>query len=177
MAEGLLRFHLERARCDGVEVASAGTWANSGSPATSVAQATMAGRDVDISDHVSRPLTADELEAADIVVAMTSVHVREIAEVAPEAASKVVLIKAVPEMPAAGGGGLEALLAAPRPEWHRAQDLDDPIGLPFYAYERCARELEAGIEALVEWLCAPEEVESGGAGRNAENEPDRRPPP
>ena len=101
------------------------------------------------------------MEAADIVVVMTSVHEREVLEVSPGAAPKLVLLKELAEMRAAAGSldgsdagaRLKRLLDAARPERRRALDVDDPMGLPVTAYQRCAKELKAGVEALAEVLC------------------------
>lgn len=157
MAEALLRHELARRGCTHVEVSSAGTWAYDGSGATRHAIRVLANRDVDLSAHRSRGLVAEEIDAADVIVAMTSVHVREILERAPHARHKVVLLKEVPEIAAQLApeetGRVDALLRATRPEPRRGLDVDDPMGLPRSAYERCAGDLEAGIAALAEVLC------------------------
>jgi protein-tyrosine-phosphatase len=155
MAEALLRYKLERRGCDGVEVSSAGTWADFGNSATSEAQEAVAARGADLSGHRSRPLTEDELAAADVVVAMTSVHLREIEELSPDSMGKVVLLKELAEIEVAetSGDGLRAFLAGKRPTPRRDLDVDDPIGLPFGAYERCCNELEAGVTLLADVLC------------------------
>jgi protein-tyrosine-phosphatase len=161
MAEALLRRALEGRRCSEVEVASAGTWAAPGYPATSEAVATLAGRSVDLASHRSRPLEASEVASADLVVAMTSVHVREILRESPEARRKVVLLKELAELEIEDAAAtslpdrLAAILSAGRPPPRRSLDVDDPIGLPGFAYDRCADELEAGVAALVELLCGP----------------------
>ena len=152
MAEALLRTVLERRGCDGVVVSSAGTWADYGNSATSEAQEAVAARGADLSEHRSRPVTDDELAGADVVVAMTSVHLREIEELAPEVMEKVVLLKELAEIEVAEDG-LRSLLAGKRPAPRRDLDVDDPIGLPFGAYERCCKELEAGVTRLAEVLC------------------------
>jgi protein-tyrosine-phosphatase len=157
MAEALLRHELTRRGCSNVEVSSAGTWAYDGSEATMHAIKVLAGRHVDLSAHRSRPLVAEEIEAADVIIAMTSVHVREILERVPRARHKVILLKEIPEIaavPAADTAArIEALLTATRPHPRRGLDVDDPMGLPRRAYERCAGDLEAGITALAEVLC------------------------
>jgi protein-tyrosine-phosphatase len=157
MAEGLLRHALATRGCTHVEVASAGTWAGDGGGPTSEAIAALKEKGVDIGSHRSRALDPKEVETADVVVAMTSVHVREILDVAPDAGSKVVLLKALAEIKGPPSDEvaerLRAWLDAPRPEWRRAMDLDDPLGLPFGAYERCVREIEAGVSALADLLC------------------------
>ena len=110
-----------------------------------------------------------------LVVAMTSVHMREIAQMAPETMGKVLLLKALPEM-AAGSQGLDGLLAAPRPPARRALDVDDPIGLPITAYERCAAELEAAVEALAKALCNSATGGQDVSAEDAETEPEGETP-
>ncbi|MGH2736130.1 MAG: low molecular weight protein arginine phosphatase [Actinomycetota bacterium] len=162
MAEALLRAELERRGCEGIEVASAGTWAGSGSPATPDAVAVLRPANVDLSDHRSRPLRVEDLEESDLVVAMTSVHVREILEMSAGVERKLVLLKQLAETDVEGAGPdatvagrLEALFGGRRPEWRRAHDVDDPMGLPTSAYERALRELTDGVGKLADLLCAP----------------------
>jgi protein-tyrosine phosphatase len=158
MAEALLKAELARRGLDGVEVASAGTWAYEGSPAMGEAIDVMSGRGVDLSAHRSRPLTRADVAGADLVVAMTSVHDREICQLAPEAAVKVRLLKELPELEVSTKRGtdcserLTALLDGKRPAPRRGLDVDDPIGLGPGAYRRCLKELEAGVFAIVELL-------------------------
>lgn len=161
MAEAMLRHALRERGCAGeIEIASSGTWAYDGSPATAAAVDTMSARGVDAGSHLSRAVDRDELLQADLIVAMTSVHVRELLEVAPEVKPKLVLHKELAEMaPDLEGADhaeerLRRLLAAARPEQRRSLDVDDPMGLPVMAYERCAADLERGISALVDVLCA-----------------------
>lgn len=162
MAEVMLREELRRRRCPDIEVASAGTWAGAGDPAMPEALQTMAGRGIDLEGHRSRPLTHEELEAADLVVVMTSVHARELRSLAEDSGTKTVLMKELVEMevgePAATGldARLDALKRGKRPEPRRALDLDDPMGLPAFAYERAANEIAAGVERLADLLCGSE---------------------
>jgi protein-tyrosine-phosphatase len=157
MAEGLFRAALERRRCSDVEVASAGTWAYAGSAPTPEAAKVAADYGADISSHQSRPLTRAEVGEADLVVAMTSVHLKEISDVAPDARDKVFLLKELAEIqpPPSLGGGVEALRRGQRPSWRHALDLDDPIGLPLGAYQRCGRQIHSGTELLANVLCGP----------------------
>jgi protein arginine phosphatase len=157
MAEGLFRMALHDRRCTEVEVASAGTWAYVGSPATSEAAQVVAQRGADISEHRSRPLSKDEVDAADLVVVMTSVHKKEILDVAPAARDKMFLLKELGEISPRPrlGGGLSSLWQGQRPSWRRELDLDDPIGLPLGAYKRCARLIHEGTELLANVLCGP----------------------
>lgn len=151
---------LEERGCAEVEVSSAGTWAYVGNPATSLAVETVRRDGVDLSGHSSRPIEMDELLAADVIVAMTSVHVRELTSLAPEVVDRIVLMKELREiepLPVPEDAGVDlkvdALLRGERPGRRRSLDVDDPMGLPASAYERCARELQQGIDVLVETIC------------------------
>jgi protein-tyrosine phosphatase len=159
MAEAMLRHELARRGCGDVVVESAGTWAGDGARASGAAVELLSARGIDLSRHRARSLIAGAIAEADIVVAMTSIHVAEILDLAPDAADKVVLLKEIPEInrgPGAAGdarGRLRALLAGERPGPRRTLDVDDPMGLPAGAYERCAADIEGGIAVLAEVLC------------------------
>jgi protein-tyrosine-phosphatase len=130
-----------------------------GTPATDEAIETMRKRGIDLSSHRSRAVEAAELQTADLIVGMTSIHRREILAMAPDAGRRFVLLKELlelaldGELPPGAEARLERLLGAPRPEWRRALDLDDPIGKPIGAYEKTAAEIQMAIEVLVDALC------------------------
>ncbi|MDQ3941029.1 MAG: hypothetical protein M3238_06755 [Actinomycetota bacterium] len=160
MAEVILRHSLATRGCDDVIVTSSGTWAYHGRPATPEAVATVAAKGIDLGAHRSRPTEIAELQGSDLVIAMTSVHVRELLSLYPEVDDKLLLMKELREIvpaavPAAAGPEqrLGALLDGERPARRRSLDVDDPMGMPFKIYERCAAELQAGIDTLVTTLC------------------------
>jgi len=167
MAEAILRDELARRGCSDIEVASAGTWADLGNRATPEALEVLAARGIDFAAHRSRPVDLAELTEADLVVAMTSVHLRELRALAEEVGTKLVLMKELVEMELADArapdlsGRLAGLLLSKRPEPRRALDLDDPMGLPVQAYERAVGEIELGVTALVEALCGEPAPGSG----------------
>lgn len=161
MAEGLFKDLVSRAGIEDVTVSSSGTWGLTGEMATPPARQVMEARGVDITSHRARELDPKEVEEADLVVAMTSVHLREISKAAPAAIRKTFLLKELAEMempPQADGGPraerIRALLETPRPRWRRELDLDDPMGLPHGVYERCGQEIEAGVNRLFDLLLA-----------------------
>jgi protein-tyrosine phosphatase len=168
MAEGLLRLRLAERGCSEIEVLSAGTWAYEGNAASQGALDVFRARGWDLGPHRSRDITVELLREADLVVAMTSVHRREVAELDPEAATKTVLLKELAEIEAEAAEGdargrLRALLAGRRPHPRRALDLDDPMGLPSFAYERSFSEIEAGVDVLLDVLCPPDAGPEGRA--------------
>ena len=162
MAEVLLKDELRRRGRTDVEVASAGTWGMDGSPATPEAVETVGELDIDLGKHRARSLDVDEVRSFDIVVAMTSVHVREIIQMVPDAGPKVVLLKqlrgtevAPLAVNASDAERIQALLGGRRPASVRAHDVDDPMGMPLGTYRRSMTELLDGVERLTDLLCGP----------------------
>lgn len=156
MAEGLLRHRLDERGCSGITVTSSGTWASDGNHATPEAIVALQGRGIDLSPH--RAQAFDPAIDADLIVAMTSVHLDEISRANAALGGRVRLMKELVEIDADLSAGsphekLESLLAGPRPESRRAHDLGDPYGLPFSAYERTLVDLDEGIEVLLRVLC------------------------
>ncbi|MGH2755656.1 MAG: hypothetical protein ACRDLB_14675 [Actinomycetota bacterium] len=162
MAEHLLRLRASELGWTDLEVHSAGTWATDGSPATEEAERVLVGAGISGggAQHASRTLTRDMVDAADVIVAMTSVHLREIEEVAPGSSGKVFLLKEIAEL-SPGDRGIGGMLAARRPEWRRALDLDDPMGFGMGTYERCFADIRKGVDGLIRWLRPPGAAPTG----------------
>ena len=127
MAAGLARKMLaEQLGCavgqlehHGIKVASAGTSGGAGQ-ATSGATKAMAKRGVDLSNHVSRPLTPELIQQADHVFVMTQQHLEEVLAMGPWAEGKTSLLL-------------------------NSEDVDDPVGLSDEEYDRCAQIIERGL--------------------------------
>lgn len=159
MAEGLLRDALDKREISGVVVSSTGTWGLDGSPATEYAVSAASGSGVALDPHRARTFSSELAEDADLIIAMTSVHLREIEDMAPGASGRTRLLKELaslevelPRGDASASERLAALLAAPRPSYRRALDLDDPMGFPLPVYERCRDEIARGIQRLMELI-------------------------
>lgn len=155
MAEVLLRDAITRRGLSGVRISSTGTWGLDGSPATEHAEAAVGSVGVRVDEHRARTFSAALAEDADLIIAMTSVHLREIEEVAPGTAARTRLLKELVHLePATVEGSspeerLQSMLAAPRPTYVRAMDLDDPMGLPLAVYERCRDQIQEGVDRLL----------------------------
>jgi protein-tyrosine phosphatase len=104
MAEGALRTLLVERGIKNIEVASAGTAAPPGCPATHYAQEAVKTWHADISGHKSRMLAVEQIEEADIIFAMTPVHYRDIISMNPEAGIKTFLLKNFPDSSVDGEG-------------------------------------------------------------------------
>lgn len=90
MAEGLLRHRLAQEGLDTRhQVASAGTWAVDDHPASENAVAVMAERGIDISDHIARTITAQDVAESDLILVMSREHERLIKNTWPQYAWKI----------------------------------------------------------------------------------------
>jgi protein-tyrosine phosphatase len=160
MVEGLLRHRLEAAAVSGVTVSSAGSLP-AGHPATAEAVQVMAARGIDITDHESRLVTADLLEAADLVLAMTRGHVRDACVEVPAVFDRTFTLKELVRRGRAVGprgadesfdDWLAELSRERRPEQFLGDspddDVADPVGLPYRVYKRTAKELDALVDDL-----------------------------
>src|SRR5512135_68881 len=75
MAEALFKsLAAQHGESDRWQIQSAGTWAEAGRPATSLAQAVMQRRGIDLSAHRSRAVDAELLAATTVILVMTRNH-------------------------------------------------------------------------------------------------------
>ena len=85
MAEAIARRILADAGKENVVVESAGTNAWDGAPASDEALLVGVERNLDLSGHRSRRLTREMIEAADLVLVMSSEHLARVRELDPTA--------------------------------------------------------------------------------------------
>jgi len=136
MAEGMFRRLLaEHLRCDesalvrqGFDIGSAGLAARIGAPASPESVEICREHGVDLSSHLSRPISDALLHAADRIYTMTLGHRDAILSQYPELEDHVELLSR---------GG---------------QDVSDPIGWGTTAYQQCHAEITGSLKALVEEL-------------------------
>lgn len=129
MAEAIAR-HMVGSRPEGpirTIVESAGT-GGGGSGATREAVDAMRRRGLDISRHVSRALTREMIERADVIYTMTTRHAGAVEAMSPAARGKTRVLD---------------------PE---GRDVEDPIGQPESEYERVASTLERLIRRRLDEL-------------------------
>jgi protein-tyrosine phosphatase len=118
----------------GYLVLSAGLSAYPGAPAATEAIEVARDRGADLSQHRSRPLSADLAARADHLVAMTRSHVRAINEHYP------------------------TLGARPRLLDPAGSDLSDPIGSPRPVYEDCAQQITRFLQDFLGTLTHSDET-------------------
>src|SRR5262245_7223991 len=161
MAEAILERELAGSGV-AARVQSAGTNAVADIPATDDAIAVMKGDGLDISAHRSRPVDADELARADVVITMTRAQLRELATRSPAAFPRLFTLKELarraqdqPREPdeelrawiaRIGAGRRTTDLLGDDP----VDDVEDPIGRPIEVYTAVARELTDAITSVLD---------------------------
>jgi len=99
MAEALLRAALSEA--SPWRAASAGLAAGEGARASEFAVAALSELGCDLRGHASRPAAAEHVREADVIVAMTEDHARQLAERFPDARDRIHLLRSFdPDSPA-----------------------------------------------------------------------------
>ncbi|WP_332692023.1 low molecular weight protein arginine phosphatase [Halalkalibacter lacteus] len=129
LAEALLR---SRAGC-GIQVKSAGVQAFPNSPASANTLAVLAEKGIG-SNHLSKPLTEDLLDWADIILTMTNAHKEMIKLFYPHVSEYLFTLKEYVD-PLANN-----------------LDIDDPFGGPIEAYRQTAEQIECCLDDLTQKL-------------------------
>ena len=134
MAEGIARkMTIERGLHD-VEIASAGTAAWEGAPASDPALLVGLERGVDLSAHRARTVSRDMIRESDLVLVMGPHHLERIE--------------------ALGGADHAHLLSAYASRGSSHRPIADPIGAELDIYRATADELETAITAAIDRLTA-----------------------
>ncbi len=131
MAEGLMKKMLSEKGLQSVRVASAGTHALEGHPASGNAVAVMASQAVDITGHRGRQLDNRMLATSDLVLVMEPLHLEFIRYEFTNAIAKT------------------DLLARFHPSG-RLSRIEDPYGGPLPEYQACARILAGCIKQVLD---------------------------
>jgi protein-tyrosine phosphatase len=158
MAEGFLRDQAARRSID-IDVRSTGTHAWNGRAATFDGRKVMTELGVPIDDHRTVECDRDLVDWADLLLCLSTEHLREVKRTFPDASDRSFTLK----------GFLEMLPSLPTYDdtesWLRAAaeltdvagsvsdpDVDDPFGEREAAYRRVATEIQGLIEQLAEGL-------------------------
>lgn len=163
-AEGFLRRALiERLGDAAPVVGSAGTAGWEGSPATPESVAAAAERGADISSHLGRRLTTDQIDQAELVIAMSAEHREAVTHLVPAAERRTFTLKelgrVLEALPSGTPAGLaervEAADALRRAGFEgnpRDEDVVDPLGLPMETYRAIAWEIEEWSNRVADGL-------------------------
>ena len=138
MAEGLLHHVMEQRGRRDVQVMSAGTGAMPGMGPTLETVEVMWKEGVDVSSHLSQPLSPDLIRHADAIFCMEDFHRDSVLALDPDAESKVFLLRSF------GKDGSSA-----------EENIPDPIGQPLNVYEVCAKVIKEAVERVADWIEKP----------------------
>jgi protein-tyrosine-phosphatase len=134
LAEGIARkFSIERGLHD-VEVASAGTSAWDGAPASDGALLVGMERNMDLSGHRAQSLTRDLVRESDLILAMGPHHLERIE--------------------ALGGAGRSFLVSDYASYGASVRPISDPIGAELDVYRATTDELEEEIRRVMDRIMA-----------------------
>lgn len=135
MAEGLLKHLVQLKNRSDVQVLSAGVSTMGGMGASPDTIDVMAREGIDVSSHISQPVTMDLIKHADAIFCMEEFHRDFILARVPEVEPKVHLLK---------------LFQADREI--SDPNIPDPIGRPKEVYESCLMTIKDGIERVLAWI-------------------------
>lgn len=131
MAKALLEKNLKDAARDDIEVIDAGTGTFGGALPTEATIKLLGREGIDASTHTSVQLTRRIIGKADLILAMATIHEKQILSLVPEAKKRLYLLK----------------------EFTQAQDsldadIADPIGRSLDVYEDCFSTIKQSVERL-----------------------------
>ena len=128
MAEAILTSH----KLKNVEVRSAGIYALEGGEMSENAKSVLDAKQIAV-DHRSKVVSKDDLQWADLILTMTSVHKELVLQSYPEVQAKIFTLKEY---------------TAP----YTSKDISDPFGGDYHQYEQTFQELNQYINILKDKL-------------------------
>lgn len=146
MAGALLAEHVPD-----LVVTTSGTHVIEGMPMSWRTREAIAALGLPVPDHRSRQATPDELDTADLVLALAREHVQWMRRVHPAAAARTATLKRLARDLAAGPAPLAGRVAAldlAGVDLEPWEDVEDPAGGEVDVFHACAREIAALVHAL-----------------------------
>jgi len=131
MAEGIFRKKITDLGLKGVHVSSMGTHAVNGGQVSKTALELCAENGIDISNHQSRPLIANELVKSNLILTMEHVHREFLYSFFPVVKEKTFLLRAWPEIGTS------------------RYNIDDPIGGSRRKYLNAYKEITKSIDRMM----------------------------
>ncbi|MTI69002.1 MAG: low molecular weight protein arginine phosphatase [Firmicutes bacterium] len=130
MAEALFRDMLEvREEFNEIRVESAGIFATDNRPASKQAIKALEEESIDLTNHRSQQLTADQILKADLILTMTDNHKEAILRMAPDAKGKTFTLKEF--------------------AFNEIKDIHDPFGQSIEGYRSSKAEIKKALEKVI----------------------------
>lgn len=137
MAKGLLEQMVDDEGDRSTQVDSAGLNVYVSTEASEYAVAVMEEMGIDISNHRSKQLTKEEMDWADLVLAMTPSHRSTLIDLFPQQAGKIYTL--------------------PEYAYGRDEAISDPFGMDMEKYRQCAVQIHDALQAAYRKIKAQEE--------------------
>jgi len=147
MAGAVLREHVP-----GLRVSTSGTHVIEGMPMSWRTRDAIASLDLPVPDHRSRQATVQELDSADLVIALAREHVAWMRRVHPKAAPRTATLKRLSRDLPAGVAPLSERVAPMQlheVELEPWEDVDDPAGGDLDVFVACARQIADLLHDLI----------------------------
>lgn len=136
MAEGMFRDMIHNRNLENViKTESAGIYASTGQPASPQALEAMGNKFIDISNHKARQITREMLQKADLILAMTKSHKRNILAMDESLKYKTY-----------------TLTEYAYKDLESHADILDPYGLPVEEYEKSLINIEKALINVIDKL-------------------------
>lgn len=134
MAEWQLKALLWEKSITGMQVSSAGLIALPGNSASFNAVRVARENSISLEEHKARPITAELIDNADLVLVMESHQGHELIVDHPQASEKILLLRHFAR------------------HGSRERGISDPYGRNLEAYRFCFEDIKECVESLHEWL-------------------------
>jgi len=146
IAEALLKKMLRDNKRDDVEVSSAGVTTISGASASQSAKDILAREGISVSNHLSREITREMLQKADLILVMERVHESAVLRLAPEVKNRVFLLKEFANP--VGNNNLVAKISNGAKIDENNLDITDPMGKSSDFYEKTFGSIKEALEKV-----------------------------
>ena len=134
MAAKMFEKILKRELVEGIEVSSAGTLALNGDTVGEATKEVASSIGIDLSEHTSRPVTAELIRNSDLILVMEEIHKASILGLCPDLDDRVRLLRSF------------------APHSQPGEEIYDPIGLPPLALRTCFAQILESLEGLVKTI-------------------------
>jgi len=134
LAAGYLKKLLHEKDVSGIEISSAGLWAIDGNTPEETASKVAEENEIDLSNHCSKLLKAEDIKEADLILVMERLQFEEMVRIYPDVERKVKLLRRF-----ARDGTIKF-------------DIIDAYGMPLDNYRECFEEIKESVDGLFKFL-------------------------
>jgi protein-tyrosine-phosphatase len=135
MAEAYAKKLINERGLTGIEVSSCGTYASPKYPIPETVSSLLNDEGIDVSSHVSTPVTKELVERSDLIFVMEKLHLSDIVSLYPSIKDKIHLLKKYAGVDSEPSG-----------------EIQDPIGQPEQTYRLCLDEIKRCLKKIFEKL-------------------------